>query len=133
MKGEIFMNPNNMNILVLAYLGDSVYEHYIRTYLIQQNIANVNDLQTASLRYVSAKSQAKIIQELINRNQLTEEEQAIYRRARNAKNNHHPKNCDIVTYKQATGLEGIIGYLEILGKTARLQEILKTIVGEIVC
>ena len=71
------MNPNNMNILVLAYLGDSVYEHYIRTYLIHQNIANVNDLQTASLRYVSAKSQAKIVQELINRNQLTEEEQAL--------------------------------------------------------
>ena len=119
------MNPNNMNILVLAYLGDSVYEHYIRTYLIHQNIANVNDLQTASLRYVSAKSQAKIVQELINRNQLTE--------ARNAKNNHHPKNCDIVTYKQATGLEGIIGYLEILGKIDRIQEIIKMIVGEIVC
>ena len=127
------MNPNNMNILVLAYLGDSVYEHYIRTYLIHQNIANVNDLLSVSLRYVSAKSQAKIVQELIDRNQLTEEEQAIYRRARNAKNNHHPKNCDIVTYKQATGLEGIIGYLEILGKTDRIQEIIKMIVGEIVC
>lgn len=127
------MDPNNINILVLAYLGDSVYEHHIRNYLVHKKIANVNDLQTESLKYVSAKSQAKIVRELLECNFLAEDEKNIYRRARNAKNNHHPKSCDIVTYKQATGLEGIIGYLELLEKFNRIQEIIEIIVGEIVC
>lgn len=127
------MDPYNMNILVLAYLGDCVYEHYIRNYLIHKNIANVNDLQTESLKYVSAKRQASIVQILLDQNFLTEEEKSIYRRARNAKNNHHPKSCDVITYKKATGLEAIFGYLEIMDDDKRIEEIMKKIVGEVVC
>ena len=106
-----FMNLLEVNVLVLAYMGDTVYEDYIREYLIKKGIGNVNDLQTESLKYVSAKSQAKYIQELIDNDMLYESELDIVKRARNYKTTSHPKSCDIVTYKYATGLEALIGYL----------------------
>lgn len=125
------MNPNSINILVLAYLGDTIYENYVRRHLIKEGIANVNDLQTESLKFVSAKSQAAIVTELINNKLLTDEEISIIKRARNSKNNHHPKSCDIITYKYATGLEAMIGYLDFLGSTDRIEEIMNLILGEI--
>ena len=106
------MNVNEINVLVLAYLGDSVYENYIRKYLIGTGIGNVNDLQTESIKYVSAKAQAKFVTELIDNNILLEDELDIYKRARNYKTTSHPKNTDIITYKIATGFEAIIEYLE---------------------
>ncbi len=114
-----------INSLVLAYLGDTIYEDYIREYLIKKNIGNVNDLQTESIKYVSAKSQAKYLNELMDNNFFTDEELDIIRRARNHKNNSHPKNCDIVTYKKATGLEALIGYLRLEGKNERIDEIMQ--------
>jgi len=124
------MNVNEVNVLVLAYLGDSVYENYIRKYLISTGIANVNDLQNESIKYVSAKAQAKFVTELINNNILLEDELDIYKRARNYKTTSHPKNTDIITYKIATGFEAIIGYLELTNKIDRLEIIIKNIVGE---
>ncbi len=116
-----------INSLVLAYLGDTIYEDYIREYLIKQGIANVNDLQQEAIKYVSAKAQCEILKELIDSNILTEEELDIVRRARNHKTISHPKNCDIVTYKYATGFEALIGYLKLENRIERINEIMKSI------
>ena len=101
----------NKNMLVLAYLGDSVYELYIRKYLVDKGICKVKELQSESIKYVSAKSQSNYLKELMDNNMLTEEEVNIVKCARNHKSNHKPKNCDIVTYKLSTGFEALIGYL----------------------
>ena len=121
------MNLLEVNVLVLAYMGDTVYEGYVREYLINKGIGNVNDLQTESLKYVSAVSQAKYIQELIDNDMLYESELDIVKRARNYKTTSHPKSCDIVTYKYATGLEALIGYLYLDNKKERIDEIMNFI------
>ena len=124
------MNINEINVLVLAYLGDTIYEDYIRKYLIMNGIANVNDLQTESLKYVSAKGQAGFINEMIDKEFFTEEELSIIKRARNNSSKTHPKNCDVVTYRYATALEALIGYLELSNNKERIEEIMKYILGE---
>ena len=124
------MSINEINVLVLAYLGDTIYEDYIRKYLINKNIAKVNDLQKEASNYVSAKNQAAFLKTLLEKNFFTEEEQSIIRRARNNKSNSHPINCDIVTYKHATALEAIIGYLELSNNKNRIDEIMNEILGE---
>ena len=129
MHGD-YMNVNEINVLVLAYLGDSVYENYIRKYLINTGIGNVNDLQSESIKYVSAKAQAKYMDLLINNNILTDEELNVFKRARNYKTTSHPKNTDIITYKIATGFEAVIGYLEFINNKERIEVIIKYIVGE---
>lgn len=124
------MNINEINVLVLAYLGDTIYEDYIRKNLIMKGIANVNDLQTESLKYVSAKGQAGFINEMIDKELFTEEELSIIKRARNNSSKTHPKNCDVVTYRYATALEALIGYLELNNNKDRIDEIMKYILGE---
>ena len=114
----------NKNMLVLAYLGDSVYELYIRKYLVAKGISKVKELQSESIKYVSAKSQSNYLKELIDNNVLIGDEINIVKCARNHKCNHKPKNCDIVTYKYATGLEALIGYLELENKKERIDEIM---------
>ena len=116
-----------MNSLVLAYLGDSVYELYIREYLISKNIVKVNDLQKEAVKYVSAKAQEMYLLNLINDNFLTDEEIDIVKRARNHKNNHKPKYSSAVTYKNATGLEALIGYLYLNNKKERINDIMNYI------
>ena len=123
------MNLLEVNVLVLAYMGDTVYEDYIRKYLIGTGIGNVNDLQTESLKYVSAKSQAKFLQEMMDKEYLTSDELDIVKRARNYKTTSHPKSCDIITYKYATGLEALIGYLYLDGNIERVNEIMNFIIG----
>ena len=114
----------NKNVLVLAYLGDSIYEFYIRKYLIEKNIVRVNDLQRESIKYVSAKAQSKYLKELMNNNYFKEEELDIIIKARNHKCNHKPKNCDIITYKYSTGFEALIGYLYYNNNINRIEEII---------
>lgn len=121
------MNVLEINVLVLAYLGDAIYETYVRKFLISKGIANVNDLQTESLNYVSAKGQARYLQNMIDSNILSEEELSIVKRARNYKTTSHPKNCDIITYKYATGLEALIGYLDLKHDKERINEIMSFI------
>ena len=87
----------------------------------------MNDLQKRAVEYVSAKGQAFYLQTLIEQNFFTEEEISMIRRARNYKTTSHPKNCDIVTYKNATGLEALIGYLELDNKKERIDEIMNFI------
>ena len=123
------MNLLEVNVLVLAYMGDTVYEDYIRKYLINKGIGNVNDLQTEALKYVSAINQAKFLTEMIDNNMLSEKELDIVKRARNYKTTSHPKSCDIITYKYATGLEALIGYLYLDGNIERVNEIMNFIIG----
>lgn len=118
------MQTKEINVLVLAYLGDTIYENYVRRYLISLGVANVNDLQKKAVNYVSAKNQAKFLTKMMNDGFLTDEEMVIVKRARNYKSTSHPKNCDIVTYKYATGLESLIGYLELENNKERIDEIM---------
>lgn len=122
-----------MNPLTLAYLGDSIYEVYIRKYLISKNIVYVKDLQEESIKFVSAKAQAEILKKLVDQEFLMDEELTVMKRARNYKTTHHPKNCDIVTYKHSTAFEAIIGYLEMENNQERIDEIMHFILEEQVC
>ena len=121
------MNTIEINSLVLAYLGDSVYEEYVREYLIKKGISHVKNLQEQSLFFVSAKSQARILKELIDLNIFSEEEMEVIKRARNTKVNSHPKNCSIIEYHEATSLEALFGYLKLNNKIERLEEIINKI------
>ena len=116
-----------LNSLVLAYLGDTIYEDYVREYLIKSGIANVNDLQTESIKYSSAKAQCMYVKKMIEDGFFNEEELEIIKRARNHKSVSHPRNCDIVTYKYATGFEALIGYLKLENKEERIDEIMLNI------
>ena len=122
-----------MNPLTLAYLGDSIYEVYIRKFLISHNIVYVKDLQEESIKYVSAKAQAEFLKKLVDCGFLCEEELTVMKRARNYKSTHHPKNCDIVTYKHSTAFEAIIGYLEIANQRERIEEIIRFILEDKLC
>lgn len=121
------MQTREINVLVLAYLGDTIYENYVRKYLIEKNIGNVDSLQKEAVKYVSAKAQAAFLQEMMEQDFLSVDEITIVKRARNYKTTSHPKNCDIVTYKYATGLESLIGYLELENNKERVNEIMNFI------
>lgn len=121
------MNVLEINVLVLAYLGDTIYENYIRRHLINSGIGNVNDLQKNATNYVSAVNQAKFLTEMMDSNFLLDEEIDVVKRARNYKTTSHPKSCDIITYKYATGLEALIGYLDLKNNKERIEEIMKFI------
>ena len=124
------MELNQINILALAYLGDSVYELEIRNYFIKKGINKVNNLQKKALEYVSAKNQCKYINYLMDNNILSEEELDYVKRGRNAKVFSHPKNTDIVTYKWATALECLFGYLYLKKDFNRIDFLIRIIVGD---
>ena len=121
------MDLNSINIITLAYLGDAIYEVYIRKYLIDKGIVKVEELQREAVKYVSAKGQAKIVTYLIDNNVLNDIEIDIYKRGRNYKRGSHPKNTDVITYKKSSGFEAIIGYLYLSNNVDRIKEILKYI------
>lgn len=123
------MNVLEINILVLAYLGDTIYEDYIRKFLIMKKINNVNKLQKEAVNYVSARAQSKFLINLIDREFFTEEELSVIKRARNHRSGSHPKNCDVMTYKYATALEALIGYLSLIDNKTRIDEIMYEILG----
>ena len=123
------MKTIEINVLVLAYLGDTIYENYVRRYLINKGIANVNDLQKNAVDFVSAKNQAKFLKEMISISFFNADEMDVIMRARNYKTTSHPRNCDIITYKLATGLEALIGYLDLENKKERIDEIMTFILG----
>lgn len=121
---------SNINSLALAYLGDSIYEIIVRKYLINKGISKVNILQKEAIKYVSANNQAKYLKKMLDNNFFNEEEIRIIMNARNQKNNHKPRNCDIITYKYATGLEALIGYLYLNDKKYRIDEIMEYILND---
>ena len=124
------MNADTINVITLAYLGDAIYEVYIREKLIQKGIAKVEELQLQAVKYVSAKGQAQILTRLLEEKFLTEEEIELVKRGRNYKRSSHPKNTDIITYKMSTGFETLIGYLY-LNKNSKIRRNLKSYRGEL--
>lgn len=119
----------NYSPLVLAYMGDVVYELYIRKFLIVKGVSKTKELQKRSLDYVSAKSQRRHLERMLDANFLTEEEQEVLKWGRNAKG-AKTKHADIVTYRLATGLETLIGNLYFLNNISRIEEIMNFIVGD---
>ena len=108
--------------LVWAYIGDSVYEMFIRTYLVNHSNAKPHKLHIESIKYVKAKAQADILLKIENK--LTEEEKDIVRRGRNTENHHVAKNSNVADYSKATAFEALIGYLYLTRQDERLEEIL---------
>ena len=115
------------NPLVMAYMGDTIYEQYVRKHLILSGLVKIGELQKKSLEYVSAKSQRYHLERLMNANYLTSEEMEIVKWGRNAKG-AKTKHADIVTYRIATGLETLIGKLYFDGKIARIEEIMLSLI-----
>ena len=120
------MNTKTINIQALALLGAAVFSLYIREELIKLGINNTQKMQKKIVEYVSAKGQVRELNNLIDKNFLTEEELDIVKRGRNNKKESHPKNTEITTYKKSTGFEALLGDLYINNKD-RLKEILEQI------
>ena len=112
-----------MSPLIWAYVGDSVYEMYIRTHLINTTKLKPHQLHIKSIQYVKAGAQAKKLEEIMEH--LTEEEQSIVKRGRNAENHHLPKNASVQEYMYSTAFEALIGYLYLTKQDMRLNEILE--------
>ena len=117
------LEVNQMSPLVWAYIGDSVYEQYIRNYLVTNTKYKPHKLHMETTKFVKASAQASALKKL--EEQLTEEEKDIVRRTRNTKNHHLPKNSNVQEYMYATAFEGIIGYLYLTKRFNRLNEILE--------
>lgn len=111
-----------VNSSVLAYIGDAVYERYVRMHVFKKGILRPDKLNFASVKYVRAESQARAYDRLADI--LTEDEAAVARRGKNHKITSMPHNVDQKTYRKATGFEALIGYLEVSGAVARLEEII---------
>ena len=109
--------------LVWAYIGDSVYELFIRTNLVNNSNAKPHKLHIESIKYVKAGAQANILKKIEDK--LTDEEKDIVRRGRNTQNYHVAKNASVAEYSYSTGFEALIGYLYLMKRDERLEEILK--------
>ena len=107
-----------MNPLTLAYLGDAVYELWVRTHLLELGHEKVKELHRQAISYVRAGTQAQVLHALLP--ELDEVEQQVVLRGRNAKGGH-PKNVDVVTYRHATAFESLVGYWHLNGQTSRMQ------------
>lgn len=109
--------------LTWAYIGDCVYELYIRTKLVNETKLKPHELHIKAIGYVKAKAQAEILKNIYDK--LTEEEKDIVRRGRNAENHHLPKNANVQEYMYSTAFEALIGYLYLTKQNERLKEILE--------
>ena len=111
-----------LNPLQLALIGDGVYEIFIRNYILNNNTAlSANKIHVKAIQYVKAKSQATIMHKI--EEFLLEDEEAVYKRGRNAKSATVPKNADVRDYRMATGFEALVGYLYLIGDLNRLTYI----------
>ncbi|MCM3676236.1 MULTISPECIES: Mini-ribonuclease 3 [Peribacillus] len=114
-----------LNSLALAYIGDAVYETYIRHHLIQKGAVKPNLLHKKATSFVAAKAQNKIIHFFLESDWLSEEESAVVRRGRNAKSGTVPKNTDVQTYRYSTAFEALMGFLYLSGRIDRMEELIK--------
>ena len=112
-----------MSPLTWAYIGDAVYELFIRNKLINETNLKPHKLHIEAIKYVKAKSQAEKLKEIYET--LTDEEKDIVRRGRNTQNHHLPKNSNVQEYMYATAFEALIGYLYLTKQNIRLKEILE--------
>lgn len=109
--------------LTWAYVGDCVYELYIRTKLVNETHMKPHALHIESIKYVKAGAQSEILKRIYDN--LSDEEKDVVRRGRNAENHHLPKNANVQEYMYATAYEALLGYLYLTKQTDRLREILK--------
>ena len=115
---------NLINGIALAFEGDAVYSMCIRRHLIFQGLTKPNQLHREATKYVSAKAQANLISLMLEEGILTEKEEDIYKRGRNANSHTKAKNTDIVTYRMSTGFEAVMGYLHMTEDIERLEELI---------
>ena len=113
---------NMLSPLVWAYVGDSVYELFIRTNLVNNSNAKPHKLHIESIKYVKAKAQAETLDRIFDR--LTSKEREIARRGRNTENHHIAKNANLADYSHSTAFEAVIGYLYLTHQDERLKEVL---------
>ena len=132
------LNPKEINTTALAYIGDAVYEIYVREHVLGQDLrgmdknfgAHVDALHKRAIRYVRADGQAKAVKAMLNEGFLGDEEAALVRRARNHKTASKPKNADTMDYKYATAFEALIGFWHLsaqaggAGAKQRMDEII---------
>lgn len=118
---------DKLNTTALAYMGDAVYEQLVREHILSKGTADVNRLHRLSTGYVSASAQAGIIKSMFD--DLTDAEKKLVKRARNRKYRTKAKNADPITYKWATALEALFGYLYLSGEEQRLAELFERAVG----
>lgn len=119
------VDAKQLNSLALAYVGDAVYEVYVRDHILLKGTVKPNQLHREATKFVSAKAQAKIIYRFLDEEIYSEEELAVMKRGRNAKSGSVPKNTDVQTYNYSTGFEAVIGYLHLLKREERLQELIE--------
>ena len=115
-------DPRQIPSLNLAYVGDTVYDLYVRAYLIHTHPETVHNLHLLSAKIVCAQGQARAFFAL--EGELTAEELAIYRRGRNAHSGTVPKNANVADYRVATGLETLLGHLWVLGREERIDRLM---------
>ncbi|MCK8826011.1 Mini-ribonuclease 3 [Fuchsiella alkaliacetigena] len=118
-------SPHLLSPAVMAYIGDSVYELFIRSYLIEQGFKTGNQLHQEAIKYVNAEAQAELLNKLDDF--LNEEEQIIVRRGRNSTSGQVPANTEVLDYRYSTAFEALLGYLYLAGKKERMLEILTRI------
>lgn len=117
-------NVTLLNGIALAFEGDAIYSTYIRRHLILQGLTKPSQLHHVATKYVSAKAQAMLISAMLEDKVLTEEEEMIYKRGRNANSHTKAKNTDVITYRMSTGFEAILGYLYLTNAISRLEELI---------
>lgn len=112
-------DPGQLPALTLAYIGDVVYELYVRCHLIEKGLAKVQDLHKGAVLLVQAKTQAAMAHAI--ESQLSEAELSAMRRGRNAKGHPAPKGASVTLYRQATGVEALVGYWYLQQNQERLD------------
>ncbi len=118
------MNPKTMNTTALAFLGDAVYEVYVRKHVLAGGQIHADRLHRLAVRYVCADGQATALKAMMTAGFLTEDELALVRRARNHRSASKPKNADPVVYKLATAFEALLGALYLAQEQERLTEVM---------
>lgn len=121
---EFKLDEKQLNSLALAYMGDAVYETYVRNHLLHNGQVKPHFLHKEATKYVSAKAQSKVLHQMMEEEYFSEEETAIIKRGRNAKSGTVPKNTDVQTYRHSTAFEALIGSLFLAKKTERLENII---------
>jgi ribonuclease-3 family protein len=118
------LDAKQLNSLALAYMGDAIFENYVRRHLLYSGKIRPNQLHRAGTTYVSAKAQCQILFRMMDDKLLDEEELAVVMRGRNAKSGTVPKNTDVQTYHYSTAFEALMGYLYLTDQKGRLEELI---------
>lgn len=126
--GAGLKDPTQLGPLVLAYIGDTVFDLYVRSQLVLTTGLTAHGLHLAAAKRVCASAQAEAYRRI--EGVLTDDEAAVYRRGRNGHMGTIPKNASIADYRSATGLEAVVGWLYLKGDDARLNELMRLILNE---